>query len=209
MSIIKTLLQLFSACLCSRQVYKHQMVICISRNNLNSACFQTVTECFRIFNNLLHICFILRLKCFLEANCLTGDHMHQRTSLNSREYSFVEIEFLIHLFAAHDHSTSWSTECLMCCCCCHMRIRNRTWMKSCSNKSCDVCDIYHQICSHLICDLTETLEINCSCISTCSCNDQFRFMFLRNTKHFIIIDHAVCIHSVMCYIKIFTGHINR
>ena len=32
-------------------------------------------------------------------------------------------------------------------------------MKSCCYKTCDVCHIYHQICTNLICDFTESLEI--------------------------------------------------
>ena len=49
-------------------------------------------------------------------------------------------------------------------------------MKSGCYQTCDVCHIYHKNCANLICNLTETLEIDCSRICRCTGYDELRLV---------------------------------
>src|SRR5699024_8024537 len=98
--------------------------------------------------------------------------MHERTSLDSREYSLIKIKFLCDLSTAHDHTASGASQCLMGSSCGHMGIWNGTWMNTCCHQTCDMGDIYHKISSGLISDLTEFLKINDPAVGTGPCNDQ-------------------------------------
>ena len=135
--------------------------------------------------------------------------MHQRTSLASREHCFIEIELFVHLFTAHDHASPWTAQRLVGRCRRHMCIGNRTRMQTCRNKSGNMRNIHHKISADLICDLAESLKIDRPRISACSRYDQFRLIFLCDLFHFIVIDHAVFIHTVKTNLKIFPRQIHR
>ena len=82
-------------------------------------------------------------------------------------------------------------------------------MKSCRNKSCDMCHIDHKYCINFICDLTELLEIDRAGISRCSGDDHLRLALQSDLSYLIIIDKSLFINSVRNYVKICSGEINR
>ena len=172
------------------------MIICSSGYNLHSTVHQSLTECLCIFDDLFLIFCEFRLQGFFEAYRFSCDHVFQWSSLDSREYSFIKVEFICCFLITEDQTASWSAQCLMCRRCCDICVRDRAWMKSCCNKSCDMGHINHQVCSYFIRDLTEFFEINDSCISTCSRNDHLWFFFYCDLTYLIIIDHTLVVHSV-------------
>ena len=101
------------------------MIVRVTGYDFYATFFQSFAECLGVLQNLLLILFKFRLKCFLEAHCFCCDHMHKRSSLDSREYCFVKVELLIHLIAGEDHTASGSSQCLMRRSRRHMRIRDR------------------------------------------------------------------------------------
>ena len=209
MRLVQKLLQFFTGKLQTSQIYQHQMVICTTGYDLHASVHQTFAECFCILQNLLLISLEFRLKCFFKAYRFCSDHMFQRTSLNTWKYCFIEVELLSSFFIAQDHTASWSTQCLVCCSCYYISVRNRTRMQSCCYQTCNVCNICHQICSYLISNLTEFLEINRSGISACSRNNHLRLLSQCDLPHIIIIDKAFIIDSIRYDVKIFTGNIHR
>ena len=82
-------------------------------------------------------------------------------------------------------------------------------MKSCCYQSCNVCHIYHEVCAAFICDVTETCKINGSCISTCACDDHFRFALHSDLFYFIIIDKAVIVYTVRYDVEMTSGEVYR
>ena len=122
--------------------------------------------------------------------------MHQRSSLDSREDGFIQFVLCRKLFAGKNHTTTRSTKCLMCCCCRYMSVWDRALVNAGSYQTCDMCHVYHQESSYFICDLTETFKINLTAVSTCSCDDHFRFTLFRDALYFIIIDKSCVIYSV-------------
>ena len=183
------------------------MIVCATGNNINSSLLKPFAKCLRILND--HLCIVLkfRLKRFFETYCLGSDHVHQRTTLDSRKYCFVKIKLLGSGRITEDHTPSWSTKCFVSGGGSHICIRNGAWMLSCCHKSCNMCHINHQICPYFICNLTEFLKINDPCISTCTCHDQLRSAFSGNTGNFFIIDHTVIIYSIIYRLEVGSGHI--
>ena len=69
-------------------------------------------------------------------------------------------------------------------------------MLACSYETCDVSHIYHEVCAYLLGDLSECREVDDSCISGCSCEDQLRLIlesFLSDVFH---VDAAVVVYIV-------------
>ena len=135
--------------------------------------------------------------------------MHKRSSLNTRENCLVKVEFISSFLIAENHSASRSPECLMGCRCNNISIRNRTHVKSCCDKSCDMCHINHENCTDLIRYLTEPLEIYCSGISARTCDDKLRAALLCYCKYIIIVYVSVLINSVRNNVKVFSRNIDR
>ena len=180
MGIIQTLLQLFSAEILFRQVYQHQVVVRISGYDLDSPCLQVFAQCLRILYDLFHIGLVFRLQRLLEADCLGRDHMHQRTSLCSREHGLIKVELFIHLLAAQDHASPWPPKGLVGRGGGHMSIGDRAWMQSCGNQAGDMGNIHHQVSAHFIRDLAEPFEVNGSGICAGPRHDQLRTALLRD-----------------------------
>ena len=155
------------------KIHQHQVIVCTTGYNPDSSVHQTLAKSLGIVNNVLLILLKVICKGFFEADSLGCDHMHQRTSLNAWEHCLIEVIFICGFLIAENHTASRSTQRFMRSCGYHISIRNRARMKSCCHKSCNVSHINHQYCPNLICNLTELLEINGSCISGCTGNDHF------------------------------------
>ena len=209
MNLVKKLLNFLTCKSKSLEIHEHQMIVCSAWYNIKASCHECLCKCCRILDNLLLICLELRCKSLLEAYCLTGYHMHERTALDSREYSLVEIKLLIYLVAAHDHTTTRSAESLVRCGCCHMSIWDWAHVKSCCHKSGDVCHIYHEICSNLISDLSESLEINSSGICWSSCYDKLWLALLCDLENSVIIYKSVIVYTVWHAVEILSRHVDR
>ena len=135
--------------------------------------------------------------------------MHQRSSLCSREDSFIEIILFVYLITAEDHSSTRSAQCLVCCSGYHICVWNRTWMQPCGYQSCDVRHIYHKHRIHFICDLTEFLKVNGTCICRCTCNNHLWLAFQCNLSYFIIVNKSLIVDSIRYHMEIRTGKIHR
>ena len=130
--------------------------------------------------------------------------MHQRSTLNAREHCLIEIILLIYFVAGKYHTTTWSTQCLVCCGCCYVCVWDWALVKSGCYQTCDVCHIYHKDCANLICDLTEALEINRSRICRCTSYDHLWLAFLCDAEHLIIIDKSFVVDTVRYDVEILT-----
>ena len=185
------------------------MIVCSTGYDLNSTIHQSLAECLCVVNNILLVNLKFRLQCLFEADCLSCDHMHQWSALNTWEDCFVKVILVRNFLTAQNHSASRSAQCLVCRGRHNVCIWNWAWMKSCCHKSCNMCHINHEHCTTCVCDLTEFLEINSSRISGCSCNDHFRFTFHCNLFHFIIINKSLIIDTIWYYMEIASGKIDR
>ena len=211
MSLIQKFLDGFSGQVKWCQVYQHQMVVCTIGYDLDATVLQTVAQCLCVIYNTLLICLEAVLQCLFEAYGFCCDDMHQRSTLNTREYGFVEVEviFLHGFFGYQDHTASRSAQCFVCRSGNDVCIVDRAWMKSCCHQTCDMCHIYHQICTAFVCDLTETWKINGSRISTCTGNDHFRFALHRDLFYFVIINESFVVNSIRYDVEISTGKVDR
>ncbi len=209
MRLIQKLLERFTGHIICRQIHQHQMIIRPIRYDLDLPVLQALAKCLSIIDHTLLIFLKGRIQCLLKADSFRRDHMHQRPTLRTGEYSLVEVVLVRHFLARHDHTASGTTQRLMCSRRGNMRIRNRAWMQSCRHKPGNMCDIDHQYGPHFIRDLPEFLEIDRSCICRSPCHDHLRFTFQSDLSNIIIIKESFIIHSVRNTIKIFAGHIHR
>ena len=85
------------------------MVIGSAGNNVDVSGKKTFAKCLCVLYNILLIYFEIIAQCFLEANCLCGDDMHQRSALDARENGFVEVILLRCFLVGHDHTASGSS----------------------------------------------------------------------------------------------------
>ena len=80
-------------------------------------------------------------------------------------------------------------------------------MKTGSHKTGDMCNINHQDCIDLICNLSESLEIDCSAVCTGTCYNQFWLTFKGNSFYFIIINKTFFIDTVRYAMEILAGEV--
>ena len=194
--LIESGLDFFSGPAHVPQVHKHQMIVRSAGYKLNASVHKTIRKCLRVFHDLLTVSPEFRLKVFLEAYRLGGDHMHQGAALGARENGFVKLMLLCELRVRKDHASARSAQGLMGRCSCHMCIGNRARMKTRRNQSGNVRDIAHQVSADFIRDLAESLKIDRSGIGARAGNNQLRPAFCGNPLHFIIINKAVVIHAI-------------
>ena len=69
-------------------------------------------------------------------------------------------------------------------------------MKSCCNKTCNVCHIYEKISSNFFCDICKNIKTDLSRISRSSCYDHLRFAFMCKLSDLIVIQNTVIIDIV-------------
>ena len=98
--LIKKSLHLFTRNTQASEVNQHQVIICTTGNDVNASFLKSFAKCLRVLNDHFCIFFKFRLECFFETYGFGSNHMHQRTALYSREYSFVKVEFLCILCTA-------------------------------------------------------------------------------------------------------------
>ena len=117
------------------------------------------------------------MQSLLESHGFTGNDVHQRSALRSREYGFVDL--LGKLGFAHNHAASRSSQRLMRSRRHDVRIGHGRGMKPRRHQSRDMRDVHHHVCADLIGYLAYALEINYSRICTCSCQNELRLMRKR------------------------------
>ena len=71
------------------------MIIGSAGYNLDASADQTFAKCLRVINDALLVKLELIRESFLEADCLAGNYMHQRTTLDTGENSLIEVETFI------------------------------------------------------------------------------------------------------------------
>ena len=69
-------------------------------------------------------------------------------------------------------------------------------MLACSYETCDMSHVYHEVCSDFLCDLCECREVDDSCVSGCSCEDQLRLELKSFLSDIFHIDAAVFVHII-------------
>ena len=81
-------------------------------------------------------------------------------------------------------------------------------MLSCCYQTCDVCHIYHEVCTNLVCNLAETLKVDLSCVCTCTCKDQFRLMLYSQTLYLVVIEEALIVYTIGYNVKVKAGKVH-
>ena len=184
------------------------MIVGASRYDPDTAVHQSFAQRLRIVDDVLLVHLELRLQCFLEADCLRRDHMHQRTSLDSREDRLVKVVLVCCFLIAENHSAARSAQSLVRGRCHDIRIRDRAWMKSRRNQTGDVRHVNHEHSTAGVRDLTEFLKVDRARVGTGTGNDHLRLALKGNLHHLVVIDESLVIYTVRYDMKIGSGKID-
>src|SRR5476649_18164 len=91
MSLAKRSFRCLTGDVLRAQVDQHHVAFGAARDNPQAALHQRFSQYSRVVHDLLLINLEFRRQRFLERNSLTGNHVHQRTALNARENSRVDL----------------------------------------------------------------------------------------------------------------------
>ena len=135
--------------------------------------------------------------------------MHQRTTLNARENSLVELLAKL-LILAENQTATRTAESLMSSSSNYISIWNWAWMQAGSYQTSNMSHIHHEICTYRVGNLSHTLEINSSSIGRGTSYDQLWLALIGNSLNLIIIQHlGLFANTIWHDFEVFTRHINR
>ena len=166
------------------------MVIRSSGHEADSVPNQLRSQCLSVVRNLLLILPELRFQRLPESNCLSCNHMHQRSSLRAGKDTGIDL--FGKLFPAQDYSPSRSAQCLVRCCRHNIGIWHGRRVNTGCHQPGNMRHIHHQISSGCVCNLTHFCPVNHTRISTRPGNHDTGFVFFRYTDCRFIID-GLCI----------------
>ena len=166
----------------------------------------------------------LRLQRLLEGNCLASNDVHKRATLNPWHHRAVNdfrpfLEFalggrdaaVIFLIGTNkNHATTGPPERLMRCR--RRKICNLDWARMLADrhKACNMCHIYHEICTNLVCNAPEFVKVDNSRIGRCPCNNQLWPVLERQLLNLSVIDgFRIAAHAVAHDIIHLPGKRNR
>ncbi len=140
------------------EINQHHMSVCTAGHDIKAVADQRRRQRLCIFNNRCGIGLEGRGQRLTKGNRLTRDHMHQRTSLQAREYG--RIDFLGNrLVIGEDHAAAGPAQSLVGGGGDDMRMGERARMHAGSDKAGEMRHINHQISPNFIGNGTEGREI--------------------------------------------------
>ena len=143
------------------------------------------------------LCVLLerRLECFMKADSLGRDDLHERPSLNAGED--LSINLLGILFLAEDEAGTGSTETLMRGCRDKVGDRNGILMDTTCNEACDVRHINEEVGSDGVGNLTESHKVDLARVGGSAGREHLRANFLGLLGKGIIVDTAIVLRDAV------------
>jgi len=136
-----------------------------------SAALEGIGECMGVVDNALLIFLELRVHRLLARDGFGSNAVHQRPTLQAREYRAVDPVCIFRL--AHDQSAPWASECLVSSRGDELGNGYRIGMQTRRHQSCYMGDVTHQICAYLSGDFGKGVEVDFSGVCGVSGDDQF------------------------------------
>ena len=75
-------------------------------------------------------------------------------------------------------------------------------------QTCDMRHIYHEVCTNLVCDLAELLEVDFSCVCACTCKDQFWLVLNCQTLYLVVIEEALIVYTIGYDVEVKAGKVH-
>ena len=181
------------------------MIIRTSGDETDAALGEGVRQNGCVFNDLRLICLELITHGFLEADCLTGNDMHERAALRSRENGAVYL--LFKLVLAEDYGPSRTSEGLMGGAGDDIGIRHGARVHARCDKAADVRHVDHEVCADLIGYLTHLGKVNEAGICACTCNYELGLTLAGYLHRLFIVDAlGLGVNAVKMSVKVFAGN---
>ena len=182
---------------------------------MEAALHQFLCQYLGILLYLLSPLLELRLQCLTEGNSLGSDDMLQRTALLSGEDGRVQqLRHLLHdtlrsgvtpgiveVLTHQDNTATWTTQGLMGgrgndVCILHGIVEQTS-----SNQTSGMCHINHQQGAYLVGNLTHTLVVPLTTVSTTTTDNQLGFVLQGQLLHLVVI------HTTRLLVQIITNRV--
>src|SRR5690606_3033806 len=200
----KRFVSIFTAVWFTNQVNQHQVVFSTSGNDVNAALNKSSRHCLGIFDHLFLISFLLRRHGFFKADGFCCYHVHYRTTLTARENR--RVKFLFNLFVgfSQNDTATRTAQGFVGCRGGDVGNLHRVGILSRCNQTSHVRHIDKQVSTNLVSDIAKTLPIHNLGIRRETSNDNFWFVFNRQTLNFFVIDQtSLRIQTVLNSVVVF------
>lgn len=163
---------------------------------------ELVLESLGVLHNLLLVLTELRSVCLLESNGDTSDSLVVGTTLVAREYREVDgVLKVVHDFLAvlangadasaeEDHGTTGATERLVSSGGHDVGVLERRGNDASSDQTSNVGHVDHQVCTDLVCNFAETLEVHQTAVSRGTSDNYSGTEELSSLLELVVVDQA-------------------
>ena len=186
------------------------MVISAAGNHFVAAFQEHFYHRFSVFSDLLLVSFELRLHRFFQSNRFTGDYVHQRTALTTRENG--RVQFFVQLFATtfrQDQAAARTRQGFVSGGSNNVSMRNRVRVDASSNQARNVRHINEQVSTDAVSDFTHFRPVHHAGICREATDNHFRFVFFGLFFQIGVVDMTGSIDTVRNDVVQFTGEVNR
>ena len=162
------------------------MVICATADNAQPFALQCIRQHLRIVEHLLLIRFELGSQRLTQTNGLTGDHMHQWTTLLAGKDGAVDLFGI--LFATEDHTATRGAQCFVRGRSDNVAVRHWIRVQTSGHQTSHMRHIHHQLSADAVSNFAQPDKVKKARISASPGNQQLGLVLLGQTLHFIVID---------------------
>ena len=206
-NFVKALFEFLAGDVHGTEVNEEEVVVRTAGNEVEAFCEKSLFKRFRVLYDLFLISLEFGLESFAEANRLCGDGVHERTALCAGEDCLVDL--LCEFFSAEDHTAARTAEGLVSGGGNDVSVGNGVGVKTCSNETCNVSHVNHEVCANFLCDCAHLFEIDCAGVSGSACNDELGLAFKSNLTECFVVDLAVSgIYAVGNEVVVAAGDVN-
>ncbi|CAH0308625.1 hypothetical protein SRABI106_03975 [Rahnella aquatilis] len=175
------------------------------------AAFQNYSHhCLCVFSHLLLVSFELRFHRFFQCYRFTGNHVHQRAALTTREDS--RVQFFVELFVAafrQNQTAAWASQRFVRGGGHDVCVWNRVRVNARSNQTGNVCHVNEEVSANAVGDFTHFCPVNDTGECREAADDHFWFVQFGLTFHVFVIDVAAFVDTIRHHVIQFTGKVNR
>ena len=173
------------------------MVIRATGDQVKTFIQQSIGQNLGIGHNIMGVGFEVIAHGFLQANCLSCNHMLQRAALSAGENTGVQ--FLGKLLTGQDQAATGATKGLMGRSCDNVCIGHGAHMGATGNQAGDMGHIYHKDSTNLMGYVSKNLKIDSSGISRSTGNQKLGAALFCHITDFVIVNQTGLVVDIIGY----------
>jgi len=186
------------------KVPHYEVVDCSAGNELLSFVHQSFSKSLSILDDLLRVSFEFWSHDLLKLDCEGSNRHVVGTSLEHREHCKINGFFVLLL--RENNARSWTSQTFVSCGGNNIAVLKWVGHQLAGNQSTDMGHVAHQIGSTRISDLSKSLIVKVSRVSTGSTNKHLWFKFCCSSSEGIIVDQSGLLIGIVRFgLEVVTG----